>query len=265
MKKSFTLQSILDKKIKTSEKIILADLIIPVERNKVLPEGTTIILSSLGKLTIRKTIKEIPNNGKFNMYPLLLNNLAEEKGITSNYLQWFFGLKEINNYISENATGTVFIKVPQKIIHNLLIPVPKYNFKVASTKEIVIEKEQSEFKTLIDQFYNDYLINLGKGLYSTCIILAAAITETIIYQLLIEEGVDKKILENDRSLGLGKLITYLKLLQLDCKLDIPITHLVDLQKKRNSVVHVGLAIKKSKKYDAEDLKCFDEIIKYFGI
>lgn len=265
MKKSFTLQSILDKKFKTSEKIILTDLIIPVERNEILPEGTNCILSSFSRLTIRKTTKEIPNDGKFIMYPLLLNDLAKEKGITSNYLQWFFGLKEINDYVSKNTTGTVFIKVPQKIIHNLLIPVPKYNFKVTSSQEIIIKTEQSEFKTLIDQFYNDYLINLEKGLYSTCIILAAAITETIIYQLLVEEGVDKKILENDRSLGLGKLITYLKLLQLDFKLDIPITHLVELQKKRNSVVHVGLAIKKSKKYDAEDLKCFDEIIKYFGI
>ena len=87
----------------------------------------------------------------------------------------------------------------------------------------------------------------------------------MLYQLLIDNGVNEKILSDDRNLGLGKLITYVKLLKLEKNLDFPLTHFSELQRYRNSAVHVSLAIKKENPFTRQNLKCFDQIIKHFGI
>lgn len=266
MKDEFSLQSLLDKKFKGSTYLALSEIIDEPKLNQKLKIGTVIIASTVyGKLRIGAIIKEINNDGEQNMFPLLLNDLAHQNGISNNYLQWFFDIPEIQDYISKNATGTIFLRIPRNIIYNLKIPIPRYSSQKEVSKEIIIDSKPSVFKELINQFYSDYLYNFRNEKYLTSIILAAAITETILYQLLIEEGVDKKILEDDRTLGLGKLITYLKLLKLDEKLKLNLTHFIELQKKRNNVVHVGLAISKPIIFKSEDLKCFDEIIKFFGI
>jgi len=90
-------------------------------------------------------------------------------------------------------------------------------------------------------------------------------SEAIIYQLLLDEGVDKQILDNDRSLGFGKLVTYLKLLKLDKSLSLPMSHFAEIQKKRNSAVHAGANRHKPTIFTADNLVSFNYIIKYFGI
>lgn len=258
------ISNFLDKKFRKNTRVPLDKLIEPIKHGTTIQAGTLVIMASGDrKLRLRILEKDTPHKGFSE--PLRLNSYAGEHNITPNYLLWYLDLTPVRDYLLSHITGSVILRVPRKILHSLLVPLPTRPTKVKEVGEVVFQKTGDPFSELIDSLYKDYLLNFSSGRFRTAIILAGAISEVILYQLLLEQDVNTKILRDDRHLALGKMIDYVRLLKLDQNVDFPMTHLIELQKRRNAAVHAGLLVKNQREFSREDLDCFDHIIKHFGI
>lgn len=242
--------------------ITLGKLVEPIRYGATIPRGTFVVMAS-GDRKIRAKVldDDAPHRG-FSV-PLPLNELAANSKITPRYLLWFFGHDFVGDHLLNHATGAVFVRVPKAVLHELPIPVPQGVFGGNRPREVVLEPQGGAFAVYLKAFYDDYCLNMQNRRYHTAVILAGAMAEMIVYQSLIEHGVDRKLLEADHNLGLGRMLTYLRLLKLENQ--VPLTHLYELQKKRNSAVHAGLLARAKTRFEKGDLKCFDHIVRHYGI
>lgn len=240
----------------------LGKLVDDLRYGTTIPCGTLVVMAS-GDRKLRAKILEKDVSHKGFSVPLPLNKLAADFKITPRYLLWLFAHPFVGKHLLFHATGSVFLRVPKRVLHELPIPVPKDATRLVQAKEVVFKRENDEFGAQLGAFYDDYVLNVCNERYHTAIILAGAMAEMIIYQSLIDQGVVRKLLAEDRNLGLGKMLTYLKLLKLDQA--APFTHLCELQTKRNAAVHAGLLAGSKARFGKSDLKCFDHIIRHYGI
>jgi hypothetical protein len=239
-------------------------LIEPMKHGTIMQAGTLVVMASGDrKLRLRILEKDTPHKGFSE--PLKLNSYANKHNITPNYLLWYLSLTPVKDYLLLHLTGSVILRIPRKILYSIPVPLPTRANDIKEIDEVVLQKNEDQFSKLVDSFYRDYLHNYSSGRFHTAIILAGAIVEIILYQLLLEQDVNTKILKDDRHLALGKMLEYVRLLKLDQNAGFPMTHLVELQRKRNDAIHAGLLIKNQREFLQEDLDCFDQIIKYFGI
>jgi|GEM_PF-1570147 len=255
----------LDSKFRYNSKKILENYLVKSKRNSIIPNGTLVIMPSIGSLSLKILNEDTCDKG-FSI-PLQITEEGEALGLTPHYLLWFFRYKFVNEYLVSTLPPTVMPRVPKKVLYELLVPLPIYrNDSTRNSRPISDAFSNESFKDLIIDFYDDYRLNFDRGRYATAAMLGGAIAEAILYQLMIDSDVDLETIETDRSLTLGKLITYVKLLKLHEKLKhLPLTHFNNLQQIRSRVIHVGLAVKKKDRINKSDLICFDQIVKYFGL
>jgi len=215
------------------------------------------------RLRLKILDKDTPHKG-FST-PLILKDSSLKEGITPQYLRWFLSQDDVASELMEHANGSVILRVPKTIIENIPIPIPKKPREWADKGEVTLLKEKDDFSNLINSFYEDYLLNIKHERYRTAVILSGAICEAMLFQLLLEYGVDKKLLKEDNQLAIGRLIKYVRLLKLDKEFNVPLNHIQDIQKKRNSAVHIGASKSGIKEFSNMDLKPFDQVIKFFGL
>lgn len=259
------LDSFVGRKFKGHRVQKLGSMVEYLKHGQTIPKGTLVVMAS-GDARLRLKIldKDTPHKG-FST-PLILKDVAKEKGITPEYLMWYLGQEEVAYELMRHAGGSVILRVPRAIIESIPIPVPRKPREwPVQEGEIILRKEMDEFKTLIGMFYEDFRLNVQHRRYRTAVILAGAICEAMLFQLLLEYGVEKKLLEEDRQLALGRLIKYVRLLRLDKEFGVPINHIQEIQKKRNVAVHIGASKGAKSSFTGDDLKDFDHIVKYFGL
>ncbi|AVP98575.1 hypothetical protein C7S18_15880 [Ahniella affigens] len=259
-----TLNSFLDRKFAKNKRVPLKALTEPIRSGHTIPAGVLVVMASGDRqLRIKILEKDTPHKG-FSA-PLPLNEFAAQHKITPHYLFWFLSQQPVAEYLVARANGLVFLRVPKSTLMDLPIPLPTRVTRIRPAKEFSVVKLNNPFSRLIGELHNDYLLNTRNHRYRTAAILAGAICEVILYQMLIEQGVSPSHLENDRSLGLNKLLDYVRVLQLDQQTGFPISQLVELQRNRNEAVHAGRLVNSEREISAKDLEGFNLVVKYFGI
>ncbi|EME0096452.1 hypothetical protein VXI05_004561 [Vibrio parahaemolyticus] len=261
---SKNIKKIVDKSFRGSKTAVLSSLIEDIPKGETeIPTGTLVLVPAMqGNLIFRRLDK--PKLAKYGFIPFVVSAKGKELGITEEYLQWFFTHESLSEYWNDVAIGGVLRRIPRKVLLNTTVPIPRNKITGSIKSEINVT---SPFRDYVKTFYEQYRTNLKHEQYSTCAILAGVISEAILYQLLLENDVKRSLLDKDNGLGLGKLVTYVELLQLDKSLELNLQHFKAINKLRNSSVHFGKVLrdKEVKTVTKADLTVFDEVVKQFGI
>ncbi|EGS6501264.1 hypothetical protein I9F74_004661 [Vibrio parahaemolyticus] len=270
---SKNIKKIVDKSFRGSKTAVLSSLIEDIPKGETeIPTGTLVLVPAMqGNLIFRRLDK--PKLAKYGFIPFVVSAKGKELGITEEYLQWFFTHESLSEYWNDVAIGGVLRRIPRKVLLNTTVPIPRNKITGSIKSEINVTSPFRDYvKTFYEQYrtnlkHEQYRTNLKHEQYSTCAILAGVISEAILYQLLLENDVKRSLLDKDNGLGLGKLVTYVELLQLDKSLELNLQHFKAINKLRNSSVHFGKVLrdKEVKTVTKADLTVFDEVVKQFGI
>jgi hypothetical protein len=258
------LTSYLDSKFRGCKQVPLGALIHKVRSGEVIPAGS-LVLTATGdrRLKLRKTPKELVHKN-FNE-PILPNEFAAEHKVTQAYLSWYLAQDEVANYLVDNSTGVMIVRVPRKFLHAVPVPLPASVKRIKTLMEFSVVKTNNRFSKIIGELHSDYLLNVSNSRYRTATVLAAAICEVILYELLIEHGVNPKLLKDDHGLGMNKMLDYIRVLKIDATPGFPISQLEELRKNRNGAVHAGLLVNTDRELTEQDLQAFNPVIRYFGL
>lgn len=259
----------LGKIFKDNKTVLFGDLIRGGKRGETIKKGTLVITSLINnKIVITISEKDIEYRGT--TFPIMVDKEWVEKGVTTNYLLWFFSQDFVIDYLKSCLRGTIIARVPLKELYELKFPLPAFNVEgevevvESPLKELELFKQASPVRSVLNHFLVDYQFSREQANYRTAAILAAAFCEALLYQLLLDNGVEMKFLEADNSLDMDKIINYVQLQKLDDELDFSINHFIEVQSNRNRALHSNPSLKESEQLREDDFHGMNEIIKRFG-
>lgn len=258
------LTSFLDSNFKNSRRVTVGSLVRKIRTGELIPKGSLVLMAS-GDRRIRFKVLEQDTPHKGFSEPLILNEFAAEHKVTANYLHWFLTRAQVVQHLIDHARGAVFIRVPRIILHAVSVPLPGRVTQIKPEVDFSPVKTDNPFSKVIDDLYSDYQLNLNNRRFRTATVLAGAICEIILYQLLIEHGVSAKLLRDDRGLGMNKMLDYVRVLKLEQTPGFPISQLEEIRKNRNEAIHAGLLVNKHRDLALKDMEAFNPVIKYFGL
>lgn len=258
------LTSYLDSKFQKNKRVPLGSLVERVRSGDFIPSGSLVVMAS-GDRRLRLKVLEQDTPHKGFSEPLVLNAFAAEHKVTTSYLLWYLSQEPVANHLLQHASGAVFVRVPRTFLHTVPVPLPTRVTRIKTLMEFSVVKTDNPFSRLIADLHSDYLLNVSNRRYRTAAVLAGAICEVILYQLLIEQGVDQALLKDDRSLGFNKLLDYTRILKLEQAPGFPISQLIQIQRNRNDAIHAGLLVNKERDMQLTDLESFNPVVKYFGL
>lgn len=258
------LTSYLDSKFSGCRRVPIGALVVKVRAGEMIPNGSLVVMAS-GDRRLRLKILDRDTPHKSFSEPLVLNEFATEHKVTPAYLHWYLSQPDVSTYLVENAAGAVFVRVPRKFLHAVPVPLPASVKKIKTVTEFAVVKTNNRFSQIIGELHSDYRLNVDNRRYRTATVLAGAICEVILYQMLVEHGVNPKLLKDDHGLGINKMLDYVRVLKIDETPGFPISQLEELRKKRNSALHAGLLVNANQELTEEDLQPINPVIKYFGL
>jgi len=250
----------LNRKLKDSTKLPFYELTDRVDASEAHMGDIVIRNHPSGKLLIE--IIKNPKTVKSNWIIYRINN----KKVSPEYLLWHFSKPKIKDFINIHAVGSVIRNIPLQVIEDILVPIPKVLDKKSKKSRISLKTDNNLVREYIRNFYSDYQENLNNKRYETSIILAGAICEAILFEILVELGVPAKMISQNKTLG--TLIDYAKIKEVDKELGIDLSYFDNIRKNRNKSVHIGAAVKRLETgeiFDKTVFNSFDHIIKNFGI
>lgn len=258
------LTNYLDAKFKNNRRVTIGSLVVKIRSGEVIPSGSLVVMAS-GDRRLRLKLLEQDTVNKGFSEPLALNTFAAEHKVTANYLHWYLSQPEVAHYLVEHASGAVFVRVPRTFLHSVPVPLPTSVTKIRPIGEFAVLKTDNPFSKIIGDLHNDYLLNVANKRYRTATVLAGAICEVVLYQLLLEHGVSPKLLKDDRGLGMNKLLDYIRVLKLEQAPGFPLSQLQEIRQNRNDAIHAGLLVNKDREMTLRDLEPLDPVIRYFGL
>ena len=259
------LQKILNKEFKGHKIGLFSKLVINSrDVGEIIPSGTLVLFSVIQGSIKFATFNEERILKSYHI-PLIISDFGRQKSITPTYIQWFLTRDYVRDFLINISYGSVITRIPRKSLDFLKIPLPKTPITKFDTVENEIQLI-TPFKNYIKRYYEQYNINFNQALFDTCAILAGAICEAILYQLLIDDNVSVNLLGD--TVGLGTLIKYVELRKLDGELEFETQFFKEVNDLRNRAVHFSNFSRKqneNKTLISKDFCCFDNIIKQFGI
>ena len=224
-----------------------------------------VIKSSKGAISF-KVITKNTKKRRFN-----LTIISKSNDISVFDLMHFVDHKEVKAYLSLQLRGSVMMTLPVKSLLKLQIPLPKIQLAAndIEVKSSHLKPVANEFKMFIAQYYQEYSNALKQNQLVAATMLAGAISEAILYQVILDSGVDASLLENR---GLGGLIRDVKLGRFNEieNQEFDLVPFAALNGIRNDIVHPSRAIKKIKTdYELIDKQSitqnFNRIKRNFGL